>query len=207
MELNRVIKREREVSSVGPGTDDENPEPIDRGKSTGEVGRLGRRKPVEGRHLPGVLDWDRKEDLGSYLRERGALDLMTRSDLRDPDIYVLQRMAARCALEEMNEQLEFSEDQATRADEIISHQEGIIRGLEAELYNRGVVITKDGKDSDGERWIAGTEGRKEERALKLRRRREDTAVQARKEMSVWKEMKLELIQRFISLRGQMAGSA
>jgi hypothetical protein len=110
-------------------------------------------------------------------------------------------------LEEMNEQLVFSEDRATRADEIISHQEGIIRGLEAELYNRGVVITKDGKDSDGERWIAGTEGRKEERALKLRRRREDTAVQARKEMSVWKEMKLELIQRFISLRGQMAGSA
>jgi hypothetical protein len=71
----------------------------------------------------------------------------------------------------------------------------------------GVVITKDGKDSDGERWIAGTEGRKEERALKLRRRRADTAAQARKEMSVWKAMKLELIQRFISLRGQMAGSA
>jgi hypothetical protein len=113
MELNRVMKREREVSSVGPGTDDENPEPIDRGKSTGEVGRLGRQKPVEDRHLPGVLDWDKEVDLGSYLRERGALDLMTRSNLRDPDIYVLQRMAARCALEEMNEQLKFSEDRST----------------------------------------------------------------------------------------------
>ena len=196
------MKREREVSRVGPGTDEENPEPIDRGKSTGEVGRLGRLRPVEGRHLPGVLDWDKEEDLGSYLRERGALDLMTRSDLRSPDIYILQRMAARCALEEMNEQLEFSEDRSTRADEIISHQDGIIRGLEAELYNRGVVITKDGKDSEGERWIAGTEERKEERARKLQRRRANTAEEAEKEMSVWKAMKLELIQRFVLLRGQ-----
>ena len=142
-------------------------EPAGWGEPTSEVGRLGRAEPREGRHLPGVLDWGRKEDLGSYLRERGTLDLMTRSDLRDPDIYILQRMASRCALEEMNEQLEFSEDRVTRADEIISHQEGIIRGLEAELHNRGVVITKDGQDSEGERWIAGTEERKAERARKL----------------------------------------
>ena len=66
------MKRVREVSRVGPGTDDEDPEPVDWGKSTGEVGRLGRLRPVEGRHLPGVLDWDREEDLGSCLRERGA---------------------------------------------------------------------------------------------------------------------------------------
>lgn len=65
------MKRVRKVSKVGPGTNDENPEPADRGKSTGEVGRLGRLKPVEGRYLPGVLDWGREEDLGSYLR-RGA---------------------------------------------------------------------------------------------------------------------------------------
>ena len=48
MELNRVMKRVREVSRVGPGTDDEGPEPVDRGKPTGEVGRLGRLRPVEG---------------------------------------------------------------------------------------------------------------------------------------------------------------
>ena len=81
MESDRVKKREREVSMVGPGTDDENPEQDDRGKSMGEVGRWGRRRPEESRHLPGVLDWDREEDLGSCLRERGALDLMTRNDL------------------------------------------------------------------------------------------------------------------------------
>ena len=193
MESDRVKKREREASMVGPGTDDENPEGDDRGKSTGEVGRWGRRKPVKDRHLPGVLDWEKEEDLGSYLRERGALDLMIRSDLHDPDIYLLQRMAARCALEDMDEQLKFSEERAARAEEIISYQEGVIGGLEAELYNRGVVSTSDGKDSEGERWTAGIEGRREQRALQTQRRRQDTAVQARKEMSAWKEMKLELV--------------
>ena len=140
--------------------------------------------------------------------ERGALDLMTRSDLRTANIYVLQRMAARCALEEMNEQLEFSEDHSLRADAIISHQERTIRSLEAKLHNLGVLVPEDGKDSDGERWVAGTEERKEERARKLQRRRANTAEQAKKEMSVWKAMKLDLIQRFVLLRGQMAaGSA
>jgi hypothetical protein len=193
MEPDRGKKRERERSMVGPGTDEEDPEEDDRGKPTGAVGRWGRRKPEKVRHLPGVLDWEKEKDLGDYLKERGALDLMIRSDLRNPDIYLLQRMAARCALEDMDEQLKFSEERAARAEEIISYQEGVIGGLEAELYNRGVVSTSDGKDSEGERWTAGTEGRREERALKLQRRRADTAVQARKEMSVWKEMKLELV--------------
>jgi hypothetical protein len=67
MELNRVMKREREVSEVGPGTEEENPESDDYEKTTGEVGRFGRRKVVEGRHLPGVLDWNREEDLWIYL--------------------------------------------------------------------------------------------------------------------------------------------
>jgi hypothetical protein len=193
MEPDRGKKRERERSMVGPGTDEEDPEEDDRGKPTGAVGRWGRRKPEKVRHLPGVLDWEKEKDLGDYLRERGALDLMIRSDLRNPDIYLLQRMAARCALEDMDEQLKFSEERAARAEEIISYQEGVIGGLEAELYNRGVVSTSDGKDSEGERWTAGTEGRKEQRALQLQRRRADTAVQAMKEMSVWKEMKLELV--------------
>jgi hypothetical protein len=193
MEPDRGKKRERERSMVGPGTDEEDPEEDDRGKFTGAVGRWGRRKPEKVRHLPGVLDWEKEKDLGDYLRERGALDLMIRSDLRNPDIYLLQRMAARCALEDMDEQLKFSEERAARAEEIISYQEGVIGGLEAELYNRGVVSTSDGKDSEGERWTAGTEGRQEQRALQTQRRRQDTAVQARKEMSVWKEMKLELV--------------
>jgi hypothetical protein len=193
MEPDRGKKRERERSMVGPGTDEEDPEEDDRGKPTGAVGRWGRRKPEKVRHLPGVLDWEKEKDLGDYLRERGALDLMIRSDLRNPDIYLLQRMAARCALEDMDEQLKFSEERAARAEEIISYQEGVIGGLEAELYNRGVVSTSDGKDSEGERWTAGTEGRKEQRTLQTQRRRQDTAVQARKEMSVWKEMKLELV--------------
>ena len=109
---------------------------------------MGRLRPVEGRHLPGVLDWDREEDLGGYLRERGALGLLTRSDLHTANIYVLQRMAARCALEELNEQLEFSEDHSLRADAIISAQERTIRSLEAKLYNLGVLVSEDGKDSD-----------------------------------------------------------
>ena len=173
MNLNRAMKREREVSEVGPGTEEENPESDDCEKTTGEVGRFGRRKVAEGRHLPGVLDWNREEDLLIYLRERGALDLMCRSDPHTANIHILQRMAARCALEEINEQLESSEDHSIRADEIISNQDKIIRDLEAKLYNMGVVITKDGVDSEGELWVAGTEERKEKRAVKLQRRKKD----------------------------------
>ena len=124
-------------------------------------------------------------------RERGALGLLTRSDLHTANIYILQRMAARCALEELNEQLEFSEDHSRRADAIISAQERTIRSLEAKLHNLGVLVPEDGKDSDGERWVAGTEERKEERARELQRRRANTAEEAAREMSVWKAMKLE----------------
>lgn len=119
------------------------------------------------------------------------MGLMTRSDLRTANIYALQRMATRCALEEMNEQLEFSEDHSLRADAIISHQERATRSLEAKLHNLGVIVPEDGKDSDGGRWVAGTERRKEERARELQRKRANTAEEAAKEMSVWKAMKLE----------------
>jgi hypothetical protein len=191
MELNRVMKRKGEVAEVGPGTEEENPESDDYEGTTGEVGRFGRRKVAEGRHLPGVLDWNREEDLLIYLRERGAQDLIYRSDLHTANVYILQRMAARCALEEMNEQLEFSEDHSIRADEIISNQDKIIGRLEAKLYNMGVVVTEEGVDSEGERWVAGIEERKEQKAVELQRRRANTALEASREMSIWKTMKME----------------
>ena len=164
------MKRTRECSSVGLGTDDENPEPASWGEPTAEVGRLGRAEPREGRHLPGVLDWDKEKDLGDYLRERGALELMTRSDLRGGDIYILQRMAARCALEEMGEQLEFSEAYSLRAETIMAAQQKTIRSLEAKLYkyNLGVLVPEDEeKDSDEERWVTEIAEREKDRARAL----------------------------------------
>ena len=102
----------------------------------------------------------------------------------------MQRMAARCALEEMGEQLEFSEACSLRAETIMATQQKMIRSLEAKLYNLGVLVPEvEKKDSDQERWVAGIAERKKERARAHQRRRENTAEEALKEMSVWNSMK------------------
>ena len=95
----------------------------------GGIGRLGRHHPRRHRDIETVLDWTNRAELWSYITERngdGTLPTTIRDNVK-PE--VLQRMAARCALEEMRERVEGKNDQIDRQNDIIEHYQKQVRQL------------------------------------------------------------------------------
>ena len=145
----------------------------------GGIGRVGRPPPRRHRDTETALDWTNRAELWSYMTERngdGALPTTIRDNVK-PE--VLQRMATRCALEEMRERVEGKNDQIDRQNDIIEHYQKQVRQLQALIYNaQAALVDKEDMTWTSERKemaATSTEDTKRRRLTEGLRRRQRTA--------------------------------
>ena len=110
-----------------------------RGGAGGAV-RMGRKQAERPRDVRTVLDWSSRPALANYIAEQGAGRLLPRGMTFNSRPEILQRMAARCALEELGDRLECQRDHTRTQQSHIELLERKIRWLEARIYNTEEVV-------------------------------------------------------------------
>jgi hypothetical protein len=110
-----------------------------RGGAGGAV-RMGRKQAEPSRDVRTVLDWSSRPALANYIAERGAGHLLPKGMTFNSRPEILQRMAARCALEELGDRLECQRDHTRTQQNYIELLERKTRWLEAKVCNTEEVV-------------------------------------------------------------------
>ena len=101
---------------------------------------MGRKQAEPSRDVRTVLDWTSRPALVGYIAEREAGDLLPRGVTFNSRPEILQRMAARCALEELGDRLECQRDHTRQQQNYIELLERKTRWLEAKVCNTEEVV-------------------------------------------------------------------
>jgi hypothetical protein len=110
-----------------------------RGGAGGAV-RMGRKQAEPSRGVRAVLDWSSRPALANYIAEREAGHLLPKGMTFNSRPEILQRMAARCALEELGDRLECQRDHTRMQQNYIELLERKTRWLEAKVCNTEEVV-------------------------------------------------------------------